>query len=316
MKCSNCSYILKSWVDCNFCKGKFCCFTCFDVHYLKFHRKQNISSKSQSRNKERKDNEKLSPYLIKGLLNKKIQYNSKYKLENFTPVLEKNEIKTIGSGSFGQVYLALNNIDNKLYAIKHMDKKKLIEILHTLKGIYQEIDIQSRIEHPNIVKILYTDEDEESFDLVMEYAENGNLFHYIRKNKGLNEFKTFQLFIQVVNAINCLHENDLIHRDIKPENILLFNNSNKNINNSDYIVKLCDFGWCVKLNGKQRDTFCGTTEYMSPELVNHKVYSKEIDVWSLGILLYEMIHGYSPFRPNKPKFSENDVFENIKKHNL
>ena len=123
MKCSNCSYILKSWVDCNFCKGKFCCFTCFDVHYLKFHRKQNISSKSQSRNKERKDNEKLSPYLIKGLLNKKIHYNSKYKLENFTPVLEKNEIKTIGSGSFGQVYLALNNIDNKLYAIKHMDKK-------------------------------------------------------------------------------------------------------------------------------------------------------------------------------------------------
>ena len=316
MKCSNCSYIAKSWIDCNFCGGKFCCFSCFDTHYLKFHRKQNISSKSHSRKKEGKDNEKQSPYLIKGLINKKINYNSKYKLDNFTPVMEKNKIKTIGSGSFGQVYLAWNNIDNKLYAIKHMDKKKLIEILHSLKGIYQEIDIQSRIEHPNIVKILYKDEDDDSFDLVMEYAENGNLFHYIRKNKGLNEFKTFQLFIQVVNAINFLHENDLIHRDIKPENILLFNNSDKNIKNQDYIVKLCDFGWCVKLDGKERDTFCGTTEYMSPELVNHKAYSKEIDVWSLGVLLYEMIHGYSPFRPNKPKFSENDVFENIKKHNL
>ena len=316
MKCSNCSYIAKSLIDCNFCEGKFCCFTCFDVHYLKFHRKQNFSSKSHSRKKEGNENEKQSPYLIKGLLNKKINYNSKYKLENFTPVMEKNKIKTIGSGSFGQVYLALNNFDHKLYAIKHMDKKKLLEILHTLKGIYQEIDIQSRIEHPNIVKILYKDEDDECFDLVMEYAENGNLFHYIRKNKGLNEFKTFQLFIQVVNAINFLHENDLIHRDIKPENILLFNNSDKNFKNQDYIVKLCDFGWCVKLDGKERDTFCGTTEYMSPELVNHKAYSKEIDVWSLGVLLYEMIHGYSPFRPNKPKFSENDVFENIKKHNL
>ena len=80
MKCSNCSYIVKSWVDCNFCEGKFCCFTCFDVHYLKFHRKQNFSSKSHSRKKEGNENEKQSPYLIKGLLNKKINYNSKYKL--------------------------------------------------------------------------------------------------------------------------------------------------------------------------------------------------------------------------------------------
>ena len=254
-----------------------------------------------------------SPYIKYGKLNQKVNYDSKYSLSNFIPVMEYNDIKTIGSGSFGRVYLAKNILDNKIYAIKHMDKKKLLKILKSLKGIYYEIDIQSRIEHENIIRILYTDEDEESFDLVMEYAQKGNLFHYIRKYKGLNEDLTFQLFIQVVNAVYFLHKNDLIHRDIKPENILLFDSPN---NKNNILVKLCDFGWCVKLDGESRKTFCGTTEYMSPELIEHKLYSKEIDVWSLGILLYEMIHGYSPFRPNKAKFEEKEVFENIKKHKL
>ena len=272
----------------------------------------NISDINRIKNKTRPNI--ISPYLIQGKLNKKINYDSKYSLNNFILIKDnKDEIKTIGSGSFGKVYLSKNILDNKIYAIKHMDKNKLIKLLHSLKGIYHEIDIQSRIEHENIIKILYAYEDKESFDLVMEYAPNGNLFHYIRKNNGLNELQSFQLFIQVVNAVNFLHKNDLIHRDIKPENILLFNNE-KDKNN--FLVKLCDFGWCVKLDGETRKTFCGTTEYMSPELIEHRGYNKEIDVWSLGILLYEMIHGYSPFRPNKPKFNEKDVFENIKKHNL
>ena len=260
-----------------------------------------------------------SKYIIPGKFHKKVTYSPKYSLNNFVPVNDSNnEIKIIGSGSFGNVYLAKNTLDNKLYAIKHMEKNKLSKLLNSLKGIYREIDIQSRIEHENIIRILYTYEDKESFNLVMEYAQNGNLFHYIRKNKGLSESQTFQLFIQVVNAIYFLHKNDLIHRDIKPENILLFNNNEKNENNKEnnFLIKLCDFGWCVKLNGEERKTFCGTTEYMSPELIDHKIYSKEIDIWSLGILLYEMIHGYSPFRPNKAKFDEREVFENIKKHNL
>ena len=263
-----------------------------------------------------------SKYIIPGKFHKKINYSQKYSLNNFIPVNDtNNEIKIIGSGSFGNVYLAKNTLDNKLYAIKHMEKDKLSKLLRSLKGIYREIDIQSRIEHENIVRILYTYEDKESFNLIMEYAPNGNLFHYIRKHKGLSESQTFQLFIQVVNAVYFLHKNDLIHRDIKPENILLFNNidNNDNDNNNkedNFLVKLCDFGWCVKLDGEERKTFCGTTEYMSPELIEHKIYSKEIDIWSLGILLYEMIHGYSPFRPNKAKFDEKEVFENIKKHNL
>ena len=113
-------------------------------------------------------NKITSPYLISGKIHKKINYSPKYSLNNFIPVTDdNNEIRTIGSGSFGNVYLAKNIIDDKIYAIKHMQKNKLLKLLCTLKGIYQEIDIQSRIEHENIIKILYTFEDKESFNFFL-----------------------------------------------------------------------------------------------------------------------------------------------------
>ena len=312
MKCANCDNLLLSSINCPYCPNFFCSLSCLEPHYSLIHN-QNLFHRNESQNQNNiyyfeHSTEINSIFYIKGILNTKINYDPIYDLKNFTPIYQRNgELKTVGSGSYGQVYLGFNSLDNKYYAIKHMNKKNIFSILKSLLNIQKEIDIQSKINHPNIVKLLYVKETETSYDLVMEYANGGNLFHYIRRNNGLSEDQSFSFFIQVVNAITFLHENDLIHRDIKPENILLFDNN---------VVKLCDFGWCVKLNGYQRGTFCGTTEYMSPELVNHQVYGKEIDTWSLGILLYELIHGYSPFKPNKSCFEPEDVMENIINHNL
>ena len=121
----------------------------------------------------------------------------------------------------------------------------------------------------------------------MEYASKGSLFHTIRANRKLDEKTAFTYFIQAASAILFLHENNLVHRDLKPENLLV---------DDDGMVKLGDFGWCVELALGNRITFCGTYEYMAPEILKEKPYNQSIDIWSLGILLYELLHNFSPFR--------------------
>ena len=326
--CSRCSKIIRSKKYCPHCSNILCSDFCLKHHIIISHLNEQFNKQAHDKNSNNNilisennslisetnsnnDNSyiknNISPYITNGSMTLgKIIYDPTFSLKNFKPVLENGKDKVIGTGAYGKVFLAVNKIDKKYYAIKHMIKKDLYKALKTLKGIYTEIDIQSRINHQNIIKLLYVKERSESFDLVMEYAKYGNLYTYIKKHSYLSEDKSFKFFIQVVNAIYFLHKNDLIHRDIKPENILLFDNC----------VKLCDFGWCARLDGGNRGTFCGTAEYMSPEMVNKEEYSKDIDIWSLGILLYEMIHGHSPFKPNKAKFNINDIMDNIKIQNL
>ena len=316
MKCRNCFKVIFSQIKCNSCNNLFCSNSCLDSHLFINHRSANLQkNKIYEKPKiERINNNEniipysiFSPYITDGYISNQIKYESIYDLNNFIPVLEFNSPKIIGIGSYGKVYLYRNITDKKLYAIKHLDKMILCKSIHTIKRIYDEINIQSRIHHQNIVRLLNVKENDKSIYLIMEYANTGSLFKYIRDKQCLSEEESFKFFSQIINAIYCLHKNDFIHRDIKPENILIFDNK---------VCKLCDFGCCVELNGKQRSTYCGTTEYMSPEIVNKMEYSKEIDIWSLGILLYEMIHGYSPFNPNNEYYNTKEVIDKIKIHDL
>eukprot|EP01016_Furgasonia_blochmanni_P003443 TRINITY_DN11352_c0_g1_i2.p1 TRINITY_DN11352_c0_g1~~TRINITY_DN11352_c0_g1_i2.p1 ORF type:complete len:361 (+),score=54.78 TRINITY_DN11352_c0_g1_i2:61-1083(+) len=135
--------------------------------------------------------------------------------------------------------------------------------------------------------------------LVLEYAEKGSLFSYVVKKKRLSEPEARSIITGVCLGVDYLHKSNIMHRDLKPENILLDRQHN---------VKLCDLGWCTEISDGKKNTFCGTFEYMAPEMIRREPYDERIDIWAIGILLYELLHGYSPFKGRK---NEEEAAQNI-----
>ena len=213
-----------------------------------------------------------------------------YKIDDCIPVLVDNKPKLIGEGRFSNVYLYKNKNNDSLYALKKISINKILESGNSLSIIQREINIHSKIIHENIVQLYSVKEDINEVNILLEYCRNGSIFELISKN-GFDEYTTYQYFSQVVNAIYFLHKNNLVHRDLKPENILLDGDK----------IKLCDFGWCCETNTNNRKSFCGTFEYMAPEIIKEMPYGKSVDIWALGILLYEFYYGVSPFNSNKEK---------------
>lgn len=307
-KCKNktCKKVILNFYICKSCKANLCSTTCLNLHKSDC-QQMNLSQKPTFSISTQPIQYQRSIFMKQGkIINVNSNDDPYFSKSNFEFVRKNQKKVVIGEGAFAEVYLIKHKQDGNFYALKQMDKEKLSSGGMNSDMIYREIMIQRRLNHDNIIRLFSSEEDDKNYYLILEYAIGGTLFGKIKKMKtGFDEDTSFKYFIQASAAIAFLHENKLVHRDIKPENFLIDSNG---------IIRLCDFGWCRDLNDGQRNTFCGTYEYMAPELVKDQPYSYGIDTWALGVLLYELIHGYSPFRSIKNKNNEDEIIQNIVKY--
>ena len=215
---------------------------------------------------------------------------------------ESLEDKSIGKGGFGSVWKVRHKITKQIFAIKVINKDSIVK-QNMVEQTNREIEIMYKLDHPHIIKLYSHFEDDEDFCLIMQIASKGQLYSIIKRLKRLDQRTAAQYMREVISAIKYLHTRNppIIHRDIKPENILL---------DQEGRCKLADFGWSNFEEGnKFRETYCGTPEYLAPEMVTKSGHNESVDIWALGVLLFEMLTGRTPFNFTGDRIQ---LFNNIK----
>ncbi|KAM3656359.1 MAP/microtubule affinity-regulating kinase 4-like [Ammospiza maritima maritima] len=195
-------------------------------------------------------------------------------------------LRTIGKGNFAKVKLARHVLTGREVAIKIIDKTQLNPT--SLQKLFREVRIMKGLNHPNIVKLFEVIETEKTLYLVMEYASAGEVFDYLVSHGRMKEKEARAKFRQIVSAVHYCHQKNIVHRDLKAENLLL---------DADANIKIADFGFSNEFSrGSKLDTFCGSPPYAAPELFQGKKYDgPEVDIWSLGVILYTLVSGSLPF---------------------
>eukprot|EP00877_Chromochloris_zofingiensis_P008176 jgi/Chrzof1/3611/Cz13g02090.t1 len=193
--------------------------------------------------------------------------------------------RPLGRGKFGNVYLAREKKSKFIVALKVLFKSQLSQsnVEHQLR---REIEIQSHLRHPNILRMYGYFYDKEKVYLILEYAAKGELYKELQRITHFDEKLTATYVVSLARALGYCHTKHVIHRDIKPENLLV---------GLDGQLKIADFGWSVHAPNKRRRTLCGTLDYLPPEMVEGREHDVGVDIWGLGVLTYEFLFGNPPF---------------------
>ena len=213
-------------------------------------------------------------------------------------------VKELGSGSFGRVYLVTHKKTKANYAIKAIDKRNKANI-EEKPYFRREVEVMYKIHHPNVIKLYSHFEDNNFCYFIMEYIAKGNMFGLIPtdKKKRISTQLVANLIKDIISAVYFLHNMSppIIHRDIKPENVLLADN---------FVAKLTDFGWSNYIQEDQkRTTVCGTPIYLAPEIIKEQGHDERVDIWCIGVLLFELTTGTVPFPGNDIESLENNILK-------
>ncbi|KAH8307677.1 hypothetical protein KR044_008687, partial [Drosophila immigrans] len=195
--------------------------------------------------------------------------------------------RQLGRGKFGNVYLAREKESQFVVALKVLFKRQIGET-NVEHQVRREIEIQSHLRHPHILRLYAYFHDDARIYLILEYAPQGTLFSALQAQplKRFDDRQSATYIKSLCSALLYLHERDIIHRDIKPENLLLGHKG---------VLKIADFGWSVHEPNSMRMTLCGTVDYLPPEMVLNQPHTKNVDLWSLGVLCFELLVGQAPF---------------------
>jgi len=193
--------------------------------------------------------------------------------------------KPLGRGKFGSVYLAREKGTKYIVALKVLQKSQLLKagVEHQLR---REIEIQSHLRHRNILRMFGYFYDAKRIYLILEFSPGGELYKKLTQKGRFDEKRSAKYISDLARALKYCHQKHVIHRDIKPENLLIGATGD---------IKIADFGWSVHAPSSRRNTLCGTLDYLPPEMVEGREHDEMVDVWSLGVLLYEFLVGSPPF---------------------
>ncbi|GBN91390.1 Aurora kinase B [Araneus ventricosus] len=207
--------------------------------------------------------------------------------------------RPLGKGKFGNVYLARERKTHFIVALKILSKSQILKngVEHQIR---REIEIQTHLRHPNILRMYGYFWDDTKIYLILEFAARGELYRTLQKHQYFDEKTAATYMAQLANAFIYCHSKKVIHRDIKPENLLLSLTGD---------IKIADFGWSVHAPSLKRKTMCGTLDYLPPEMLDNKVYDSTVDLWCLGVLCYEFLVGKPPFESD----STSETYKKIRK---